>query len=326
MYCWRINPSLPSYQFINYLKYLSDKPESGKQHSELLETRPSVFQSVFHCTTKTMPVFAHWTVILQASHARVAEPPPPPGNPHSARLRGQCPLPRSPQGPTEPYSDSWSILVPTARTPTAQPICSSWSVDSGPTLTVAWLVVFLTAPYSRTKGESWKVPVSHCPRLLFTRPSFQSPSLAWTENWVSGDEQLPYWVSRDEMTQTPQVLPALPLHTMDSQDPSLGNLKFSGIFHSPRACPVPLPGHRVLSEHIPVHTQCVEQSTLRFTARTSCSQTHITFKLYLLLRQQEAIDYNNMKGHWEGLEAGRREWKWCHYNPKNHVKKLKQAV
>lgn len=60
----------------------------------------------------------------------------------------------------------------------AQPTWSSWYVTVMPMFTMVQIVVFLTAPYSKTTRESWKILASYLPPVSLVANPSQSPSLA----------------------------------------------------------------------------------------------------------------------------------------------------
>lgn len=127
-------------------------------------------------TWKSMPVCSHWTVISQVSHARVAETTPPQWiHTQSKEAKGHC---------TGYHTDRQKLSL--AHGPSqskkvrliAQPTWSSWYVTVMPMFTMVQIVVFLTAPYSKTTRESWKILAGYLPPVSLVANPSQSPSLA----------------------------------------------------------------------------------------------------------------------------------------------------
>lgn len=88
-------------------------------------------------------------------------------------------LPRSPHLTTELQYGSQSIPNPADQILTHQPICSSFSGDSAHnTLTMVWLVVSFTAPYSCTRWKFWEVQASYLPLALLIARLSHSASVA----------------------------------------------------------------------------------------------------------------------------------------------------
>ena len=83
-----------------------------------------------------------------------------------------------------------------------------------PTFTMAWLVVLLIGPKSRTK-ESWKEPASYLPLLFLLNKIFQSPSLAKATMMGLRILSAPLKVIRNQMTQTPQYFQLCPPSSID---------------------------------------------------------------------------------------------------------------
>lgn len=145
------------------------------QHSELLETTPPlVFQSVFPLHTKSS---AHvWaldsdtTSIISSSHARAAESP----LPQEIHIqggredKGHCPRHHIDQ-----ENHSLAHSPSNSQQMTAQQTCSEHPIP-----TMAWLVIFLTTPYSRSGEKSWKEWTSYLSLVLLIARLSQNPS--WT--------------------------------------------------------------------------------------------------------------------------------------------------
>lgn len=101
-----ITSSLPVSKL--FVKFITQN-KFAIQSSELLETGFSVLKSVF-CTPRAMLVCTLGSDIIidnLVPRCRASSP----GNPHSERLRGQGPLPRTPHVPTAPQSGSQSTSL-----------------------------------------------------------------------------------------------------------------------------------------------------------------------------------------------------------------------
>lgn len=134
------------------------------QCSELLETRPSVFQTIFPLNNKSNA--CDDIIGTMVSHSQDFRAFLSSVNPDSPRVRGQRPLPRSPHVPRELKSGSQSISVPADQTCNLSQSALPGLGTMVPTFIMLCFVVFLHLPIASPEenpGKNTRLPFTGAP-------------------------------------------------------------------------------------------------------------------------------------------------------------------